>query len=41
MKDLIFVLSIAFTVAAASMLKTQNTQDIKPVMNQKYLSYSR
>lgn len=40
MKDLILFFTISLTLVAASMLKTENTQETKPVQIQKYISYN-
>jgi hypothetical protein len=41
MKDLILFFTLSLTLVAASMLKTENTQDAKPVQNQKFISYNK
>jgi len=41
MKDLLLFVTITLTLVAASALKTENFQDSKPVMNQKFLSYNK
>jgi len=41
MKDLLLFVTITLTLVAASALKTENFQDSKAVLNQKYLSYNK
>lgn len=41
MKDLILFVTITLTLVAASALKTENFQDTRPVLNQKFLSYNK